>query len=146
MEKEKLEKFRRLLLEKKRQILSRYLEQEEIVKKLTEEGLTVPEDIEDFASKDLTELLIGYMELIEIELLREIDKALDRIEEGTYGYCEVCGKPIEEKRLEAVPWTTLCKEHAEEMERERKIQEALYLKYFETFNPPKDFKLSDDAI
>ncbi|NPA38765.1 MAG: TraR/DksA family transcriptional regulator, partial [Candidatus Nanohaloarchaeota archaeon] len=100
--------------------------------------------LEDLANIDFTEILIGRLEDIEIEILREIDKALERIEEGTYGYCEVCGKPIEEKRLEAIPWTTLCKEHAEELERERAMYERRHLDYIKTFNPPKDFKLSDE--
>ena len=38
-------------------------------------------------------------------LLPEIEKALKRIEEGTYGLCEISGKRIEEKRLLAIPWT-----------------------------------------
>ena len=42
-----------------------------------------------------------------------VEKALSRIENGTYGECEVCGKLIEEKRLEALPYATLCMEHAE---------------------------------
>lgn len=42
-----------------------------------------------------------------------VDNALSRIENGTYGECEVCSKPIEEKRLEALPYATLCMEHAE---------------------------------
>jgi RNA polymerase-binding protein DksA len=46
------------------------------------------------------------------EQLRKIDEALARIEAGTYGLCEVDGKPIPVERLEAVPWTTLCVEHA----------------------------------
>ncbi|WP_367103921.1 TraR/DksA family transcriptional regulator [uncultured Psychrobacter sp.] len=42
-----------------------------------------------------------------------VENALSRIENGTYGECEVCGRDIEEKRLEAVPYATLCMEHAE---------------------------------
>lgn len=42
-----------------------------------------------------------------------VENALSRIENGTYGECEVCGKDIEEKRLEALPYATLCMEHAE---------------------------------
>jgi DnaK suppressor protein len=41
-------------------------------------------------------------------LLDEIDQALGRITEGTYGTCIVCGREIAEARLEAVPWATLC--------------------------------------
>jgi RNA polymerase-binding protein DksA len=42
------------------------------------------------------------------ETLAEIDAALQRIEDGTYGICEVCGKPIGAERLAAIPWTRLC--------------------------------------
>ncbi|MBH0095991.1 TraR/DksA C4-type zinc finger protein [Psychrobacter sp. NZS113] len=42
-----------------------------------------------------------------------VDNALSRIEKGTYGECEVCGKQIEVQRLEALPYATLCMEHAE---------------------------------
>ncbi|HET9641270.1 MAG TPA: TraR/DksA C4-type zinc finger protein [Candidatus Paceibacterota bacterium] len=38
-------------------------------------------------------------------------EALKRVEQGTYGKCEVCGKPIEEKRLEAEPAAITCIEH-----------------------------------
>jgi RNA polymerase-binding protein DksA len=41
-------------------------------------------------------------------LLAEVDAALVRIDEGTYGSCAACGKPIGEERLEAVPYATLC--------------------------------------
>jgi RNA polymerase-binding protein DksA len=42
------------------------------------------------------------------QVLGEIDAALKRIDDGTYGTCEVCGKPIAPERLEARPWATLC--------------------------------------
>ena len=42
------------------------------------------------------------------DTLAEIDAALQRIEDGTYGSCEVCGKPIGADRLNAIPWTRLC--------------------------------------
>lgn len=47
------------------------------------------------------------------ESLVYVDNALSRIENGTYGECEVCGEQIEEQRLEALPYATLCMEHAE---------------------------------
>jgi RNA polymerase-binding protein DksA len=40
--------------------------------------------------------------------LSQIDAALARIEDGSYGTCAICGKPIGEDRLRAVPWATLC--------------------------------------
>lgn len=42
------------------------------------------------------------------QTLADIDAALARIEAGTYGTCEVCGKPIAPERLEAIPWARLC--------------------------------------
>ena len=46
------------------------------------------------------------------EQLRNVEAALARLEAGEYGKCEVDGAPIPVERLEAVPWTTLCVEHA----------------------------------
>jgi len=43
-------------------------------------------------------------------LARAIEEALVRIKHGTYGVCEVCKQPISEARLEAVPWTHLCRD------------------------------------
>ena len=41
-----------------------------------------------------------------------VENAQSRIENGTYGECEVCGKKIEAQRLKALPYATLCMEHA----------------------------------
>jgi DnaK suppressor protein len=46
------------------------------------------------------------------ETLDEVDAALERLEGGAYGNCEVCGKPIGAARLEAMPATRFCIEHA----------------------------------
>ena len=42
-----------------------------------------------------------------------VENALSRIENGTYGECEVCGEKIEAQRLKALPYATLCMDHAE---------------------------------
>ena len=42
------------------------------------------------------------------QTLDDIDAALRRIEEGSYGTCEVCGEPIGAARLSAIPWARLC--------------------------------------
>jgi RNA polymerase-binding protein DksA len=42
------------------------------------------------------------------QTLDDIDAALRRIEEGSYGTCEVCGEPIGAERLSAIPWARLC--------------------------------------
>lgn len=43
----------------------------------------------------------------EIQILRQIDRALEKIEEGTYGVCDLSGEPIPIKRLEAIPYATM---------------------------------------
>ena len=50
------------------------------------------------------------------QVLAEIDAALRRIEDGTYGTCGRCGKEIPVERLEAYPWATLCIEDARKAE------------------------------
>jgi len=50
-------------------------------------------------------------------LLAEIEAALGRIADGTYGTCAVCGRPIETERLEAVPYASLCIEDKRAQER-----------------------------
>lgn len=42
------------------------------------------------------------------QTIAAIDAALQRIEDGTYGMCAMCDKPIGEERLRALPWATLC--------------------------------------
>jgi DnaK suppressor protein len=42
------------------------------------------------------------------DLLQKIEKALSRMDEGTFGLCERCGKPIEKARLKALPYANLC--------------------------------------
>lgn len=44
------------------------------------------------------------------DLLQKVNTALSRIDDGSYGICAVCGRPIEEARLEALPYTDLCLE------------------------------------
>ncbi len=51
------------------------------------------------------------------DLLSKVNDALKRIEDGTYGYCRVCGRPIEKERLEVLPYTDLCIEDKKAEER-----------------------------
>ena len=53
------------------------------------------------------ELELTTLSIVEGEL-KEIDDALRRLDHGSYDICEECGKPIDEARLEAVPWARYC--------------------------------------
>jgi len=55
------------------------------------------------------ELDLGILQSVESELI-EVTAALERLDAGTYGICEICGKPIAEGRLEAMPAARYCVE------------------------------------
>ena len=61
----------------------------------------------------------------ELQKLRAIEAALQRIQDGSYGICEDCDENIEFSRLKNQPWATLCIVHAEEREREHSRYTAL---------------------
>lgn len=54
----------------------------------------------------------------ELDALYQIDQALDRIRNGTYGVCELTGKKIEAARLEAIPWSRFSAEAEQQLEKE----------------------------
>jgi RNA polymerase-binding protein DksA len=66
------------------------------------------DNLGDYASATYERELEDGLEEGVLETLRQIDAALQRIEDGTYGVCEICGKPIGVERLRAIPWTTRC--------------------------------------
>ncbi len=82
---------------------------------------------------DLEEVAVDSLELeqeqsIEVNeraLLTEVQEALKRIEQGTYGKCVVCGRPIPEKRLEAIPWAARDVEHEAALE-QRNLADVEY--------------------
>jgi DnaK suppressor protein len=66
-------------------------------------------DMIDQANADADAALQIRLHRTDGRLARAIEEALARIKRGTYGVCEVCRQPISEARLEAVPWTHLCR-------------------------------------
>jgi DnaK suppressor protein len=54
--------------------------------------------------------------------LQQIDDALERIKDGSYGICDSCGLEIAEERLEAMPFTRLCHDCQQDLEREARSQ------------------------
>ena len=66
------------------------------------------QDPADMAANAYTKELLMSMSTNDRQLLDSIDAALARINEGEYGKCINCGEPIQDKRLEAVPWARHC--------------------------------------
>jgi len=67
-----------------------------------------PYDTADWAEKSHEEWIFVKKNNFEMALLREIEGALGRLRDGTYGTCMECGMPLARKRLEALPWARFC--------------------------------------
>lgn len=78
-------------------------------------------DETDLAATEINQNLIFKLRERERQLLSKIDEAMARMEEGSFGTCEVCEEPIEKKRLQARPVSTLCLVCQEEREHRDKI-------------------------
>jgi DnaK suppressor protein len=68
-----------------------------------------PLDSGDCCQKSHDEWLFLNQNRLEIELLRAVEEALRRIQDGAFGTCQECREPISEKRLDAVPWAKFCR-------------------------------------
>lgn len=105
------ERFRDLLLDERRRV-ERALGhlQEENPGTITEgeEEETFDNHLGDAASVTFDREMDYSLEENSAHVLEAIDAALLRIEEGTFGTCRRCGKPIAAERLEAMPYATLC--------------------------------------
>lgn len=110
-----VEHYRQLLLERERELVQRLGSEVETARDAREDQPD-PGDAGDKARVD--ELKEEYFALAETDsaLLAQVRAALRRIELGTYGQCLVDGGPIEEKRLESVPWAQYCLKHQSELE------------------------------
>jgi DnaK suppressor protein len=113
MDKKKLDHFKKRL-ESRQQDLRR------TVSRIEQDGRTVDEDsaqdIADRAASSYTKEFLFHQSNNDRQLLQMVEKALLRIREGTFGECISCGKEINAKRLEAVPWTRHCIECQEKLE------------------------------
>jgi len=107
------EYFRRKLLSWRAELLK---ESEETLENLQEGGVQEP-DLADRASAEMERALELRTRDRARKLIAKIDAALQRIEDGTYGYCEETGEPISLKRLEARPIATMSLEAQERHER-----------------------------
>ncbi len=85
-----------------------------------------PNDFEDIAVDFLEIQQEQSIRVNEQALLTEVLLALKRIDDGTYGICVNCGKPIPEKRLEAIPWAARDIKCEQELEQKNLSREELY--------------------
>jgi DnaK suppressor protein len=97
--------YKRILAAQERDLLAEIARREADARESTEEALPDPSDqattheVQEMALKEST---------LAWQTLQQVRDALQRIEDGTYGKCVDCGRPIQPARLEAVPWTPYC--------------------------------------
>ena len=113
------------LLEIRTKLLSRrgtlLAEAEEALNELP--GQTVFPDLGDQATAEIDRNFMLRLRGRERKLLKKIEDAIDRIDQGTFGICDKCGEEINIKRLEARPVTTMCIDCKIQQEEEEKIME-----------------------
>jgi len=81
------------------------------------EGSDATGDAADVAFESGSEEMASQLAELDSRELRQIDRALARLKQGTYGLCEVCSSKIPIGRLNALPYSTLCIECQREMEK-----------------------------
>jgi len=87
-------------------------------------GQTTFPDLGDQASAEIDRSFMLRLRGRERKLLKKIEDAIERIDQGTFGICDRCGEEINIKRLEARPVTTMCIECKTQQEEEEKLMET----------------------
>jgi DnaK suppressor protein len=105
MRKREQDRIKKDLLKRKRELVGQALDPRDADLQSEREDLL---DSGDVASQEVTQSFKIRLREREEKLLKKIDLALSRVDEGTFGICEDCGESIEIKRLVARPVTTLC--------------------------------------
>jgi len=115
---EQLEEFKQLLLKKRQQLVGDITGMENEALRAGSGSLSnMPSHLAEQGSEAYDQSLSLNLAAADRKLLREIDDALKRIEEGTYGICELSLKPIKIERLRELPWARHSMEAARELER-----------------------------
>jgi RNA polymerase-binding transcription factor len=107
MEKKKHEAYRKKLLEKQEE-LKRLVSKSDLDGRQADEEGT--QDVADKAANSYTKEFLFHQSNDHRRILALVNDALDRIKEGSYGYCVECHEEVQTKRLEAVPWARHCLE------------------------------------
>ena len=105
MDKRRVKSYRDRLLGRREGLVGQVMEAEMYSRERDSEATQDPADM---AANAYTKELLVSMSANDRRLLELIDEALERIEAGVYGNCVHCGEPVQEKRLEAVPWARHC--------------------------------------
>ncbi len=117
--KKEIEKYRQILIKKRAELVGDVATMEnEALRGQSGSLSNMPQHLAEQGSEAYDQALSLDLAAADRKLIREIDEALKRIENGTYGVCELTGKPISLERLEELPWARYSIEAAREMERQ----------------------------
>jgi DnaK suppressor protein len=100
MDAEKIKHYRSMLLEQLKQHTENVRGEQANALEASDDGV---KDSVDMSLMDVNREIAFRLGERESQMVADIDQALLRIDEGSYGVCERCGKPIDERRLEALP-------------------------------------------
>lgn len=112
------QKMKKVMLEERQRLLNNSTSSRKSEFAIASEDLA---DEADLTSVELSQGVVFTLREKEQRTLSEIDAALQRMEEGTYGLCEDCEEPIAVKRLELNPTARFCIKHQEDLERRKKM-------------------------
>lgn len=116
MTKRELISFKKMLMLKKEELLNNsHLNLQKIV-----DSDQSPKDEGDYAEKEVRQYIDCRMHSKDRKRLLEIEKALLKLEKGTFGVCENCGDKISIERLKARPFSSLCIDCKEDLEIEQR--------------------------
>lgn len=120
--KKQLERFREILLRKRAELAGDVSAMEsEALRGNSGQLSHLPQHMAEQGSDTYDQALSLDLAAADRRLIREIDDALGRIDAGTYGVCELTGKPIRPERLEELPWARYSIEAARELERRSNV-------------------------
>ena len=105
IDKRTLARFKKILLKEREDIIGEVKQIHESSKEMGQDGI---QDIGDEAANIYNKQILLSLSENERVRLQDVDEALDRIANGTYGTCEECGGPISLKRLEVRPVAKYC--------------------------------------
>jgi len=114
MEPKFTERFRRRLLQTREEIIGQMRQRDVSAQEIGQNGI---QDIGDESATISNRHLLMSLSENERAKLIEVDEALDRIKDGTFGICEECGEPIALKRLEVIPNARYCIQCMENLEK-----------------------------
>lgn len=143
MTKKELQKFEKLLLVERDRIVNglNSLKGEVLYQPLTDRSMSDPNAAADVGTDSFDRETALQVVGNEARELYEIDQALQRIKDGTYGICEGTGKPIPKKRLEVFPAARYCVEYQAELEKSGRVDSSYSAPYtyttYSSYTPPE---------